>query len=411
MNRTPTPPPPNCLAHVGQYRFPMYAPEFAADPHAAYQYMREQYGSLAPVYLDPDVPATLVIGYHTAVRILHDPEHFPADPRMWQQTVPARCPILPMMEYRPNALRSAGTAHTRYRAANVDALDNVRQHALHSTVQQAALPLINQICVTGQADLLAQYAHPLTFQVLNAILGCPPEIGQRVAAGMAAIFEGVNAERGNAMLAQALTEVVELRRRHPGMDVATGLLMHHTRLDDREMLHQLVTLYGAGIEPLTNLIANTLRLMLSDDRFSGDVLRGSLSVRDALDELLFVDAPLANYCVSYPPVPVEVDGVVLPAHQPVVISMAACNNDPAIASDYRAGNRSHLTWSASPHVCPAQPLAYLIAQAAIEQILDALPEMELSVSVEQLIYRPGPFHRALAGLPVHFPPTPPLALT
>ncbi|WP_409473435.1 cytochrome P450 [Streptomyces sp. HC307] len=385
-------------------------PEFAADPYAAYKHMRERYGSLAPVLLDPEVPATLVIGYHAAVRILHDPERFPADPQRWQQTVPAHCPILPMLEHRPNALRSAGLAHDRYRAVNVSALDNVRQHALHATVQQVALPLINQVSVTGRADLLTQYAHPLAFQVLNAVLGCPPEIGQRVAAGMAAVFEGVNAEQGNVMLAQALTELVDLKRRHPGMDVATGLLMHPARLDDLEMLHQLVTLYGAGIEPLTNLIANTLRLMLGDDRFSGDVLRGSLSVRDALDELLFVDPPLANFCVSYPPLPVEMDGLVLPADQPVVISMAACNNDPAIASDHLAGNRSHLTWSVGPHACPAQSLAYLIAQSAIEQILDALPEMELAVPVDQLTYRPGPFHRSLTGLPVHFPPTPPLAL-
>ncbi|MFB7114013.1 cytochrome P450 [Streptomyces sp. NPDC056291] len=389
----------------------MYTPEFAADPYTAYAHMRERYGPLAPVYLDPVVPATLVIGYHAALRILHDPERFPADPRTWQQSVPAHCPILPMLEHRPNALRSAGPAHIRYRAANVDALDNVRQHALHATVRQIALPLINQICITGHADLLTQYAHPLAFQVLNAILGCPPEIGQRVAAGMAAIFEGVNAEQGNVMLAHALTELVDLKRRHPGMDVVTALLGHPARLDDLEMLHQLATLYGAGIEPQTNLIANTLRLILSDDRFSGDVLRGSLSVRDALDDLLFVDPPLANFCASYPPFPVEVEGRVLPAHQPVLISMAACNNDPAIASNHLAGNRAHLTWSAGPHLCPAQPLAYLIAQVAIEQILDALPEMALALPVEQLTYRPGPFHRSLTGLPVQFPPTPPLALT
>ncbi|MDN0193863.1 cytochrome P450 [Streptomyces sp. S.PNR 29] len=389
----------------------MYTPEFATDPYAAYAHMRQRCGSLAPVYLHPDVPATLVIGYHTAVRILHDPERFPADPRIWQQTVPAGCPVLPMLEHRPNALRSTGEVHDRYRAPNVDAIDNVRQHVLHATVQQIALPLINEICGAGRADLLAQYAHPLAFQVLNAILGCPPEIGERVAAGMAAIFEGgANAAEGNAMLAQALAELVDLKRRHPGMDITTGLLMHPVGLDDVEMLHQLVTLYGAGIEPLANLIANTLRLILSDERFSGDILRGNLSVRDALDELLFVDPPLANYCVSYPRFHVEVDGVVLPANQPVVISMAACNNDPAIASDYLSGNRSHLTWSAGPHVCPAQSLAYLIAQVAIEQILDALPEMELTVPVAQLTYRPGPFHRSLTGLPVRFPATPPLAL-
>ncbi|MFE7269393.1 cytochrome P450 [Streptomyces sp. NPDC057623] len=408
---TPTPSPPgHGPVQAEQDRFPIYTPEFAADPYAAYAHMRLLHGSLAPVLLHPGVPATLVIGYHTAVRILHAPEQFPADPRIWQQTVPAGCPVLPMLEHRPNALRSADEAHARYRAPNVDAIDNIHQHALQSTVQNIALPLINQICGAGRADLLTQYAHPLAFQGLNAILGCPPKIGQRVAAGMAAIFEGVNAEEGNAMLGQALAELVALKRHHPGMDITTDLLMHPVGLNDVEMLHQLVTLYGAGIEPLTNLIVNTLRLMLSDERYSGDLLRGSLSVRDALDELLFVDPPLANFCVSYPPAPVEVDGVLLPAHQPVVISMAACNNDPAIVSAYFSGNRSHLTWSAGPHACPAQSLAYLIAQVAIEQLVDALPEMELAIPVEKLTYRPGPFHRSLKDLPVKFRPTPPLAL-
>ncbi|NUS92759.1 MAG: cytochrome P450, partial [Nocardia sp.] len=51
---------------------PLYAPEFAADPHRAYREMRAGWGSLAPVELAPGVPATLVLGYSTAVRILND---------------------------------------------------------------------------------------------------------------------------------------------------------------------------------------------------------------------------------------------------------------------------------------------------------------------------------------------------
>ena len=66
-------------------RVPMYTPEFAADPHAVYARMRREHGSLVPVLLDPDVPATLVIGYHTALTILHDQERFPADPRRWEE--------------------------------------------------------------------------------------------------------------------------------------------------------------------------------------------------------------------------------------------------------------------------------------------------------------------------------------
>ncbi len=391
-------------------RVPLYSEEFAADPHRAYRDMRRQFGSLVPIDLSPGVPATLVIGYHTAVRILNDPDHFPADPRTWQQKIPGECPVLPMLEWRPNALRSAGNEHLRYRQANAASLAEVDLHALHAVVEDAAIPLINAFCGDGAADLISQYAFPLTFQVLNEMLGCPAEIGQQVATGMAAIFEGVNADKGNAMLTDALFELVTLKRSVPGDDITSRLIAHSAVLSDEEMIHQLVTVYGAGIEPQQNLITNTLLLMMTDDRFAGSVHGGSLSTRDALDEVLFTDPPMANYCVSYPRQPILIDGVWLPAHQPVVISMSGCNNDPAVGVSEFGPNRSHLAWSVGPHSCPARSVAYLIVQDAIDQLLDALPEMRLGTEPEQLAWRPGPFHRALVSLPVTFPKSPPLAM-
>lgn len=388
-------------------RVSLYSPEFAADPHRAYRDMRARYGSMAPVELAPGVPATLVLSYHTAVRIMHDPAHFPADPRTWQANVTADCPVLPVLEWRPNAMRSTGEEHARYRQANTASIDAVDLHALHETVERIAVPLINTFCSTGSADLVSQYALPLAFEVINAMLGCPPEIGKEVAAATRAVFDGVDAEEGNRLLVTALLRLLEHKRAEPGADITTRLLRHPAGLDETEVIHQLVVLYGAGIEPLQNLIINTLVLILTDDRFGGDVLGGSLSTRDALDEVLFTDPPMANFSVTYPRQPILIDDVWLPAHQPVVISFAACNNDPAISGHDHSGNRSHLAWGAGPHACPARSAAYLIGQDAIDQLLDALPELRPAVPVHELIWRPGPFHRALTALPVAFPATPP----
>nr|WP_085997104.1 cytochrome P450 [Nocardia pneumoniae] len=389
-------------------RIPLYAPEFATDPHGAYREMRERFGSLVPVELAPGVPATLVIGYYTAVRIINDPDHFPADPRTWQKDIPADCPVLPMMEWRPNALRNAGAEHARYRQINVAGLGKVDQYRLHDTVAEIAIPLINSFCADGSADVVRQYAFPLSFAVLNALLGCPAEIAQRAASGMAAIFEGIDADRGNTMLIDALLELTLLKRAEPGDDVTTRMLQHPALQSDTEIVHQLGTLYGAGIEPQQNLIVNTLLLILTDERFGGSVLGGSLSTRDAIDEVLFNDPPMANFCFSFPKQPILIDDVWLPAHQPVVISIAACNTDPAISTDQLAGNRAHLAFGGGPHGCPASSLAYLIAQDAIDQLLDALPEIRLAVPPSELTWRPGPFHRALSALPVVFPASPPL---
>ncbi|MET9031233.1 cytochrome P450, partial [Nocardia sp. NPDC004168] len=56
----------------------------------------------------------------------------------------------------------------------------------------------------------------------------------------------------------------------------------------------------------------------------------------------------------------------------------------------------------------ARPLAYLIAQEAIDQLLDALPEIELNLPNRTPDWRPGPFQRALTELPVTFPPGTPI---
>ncbi|MFI5717114.1 cytochrome P450 [Nocardia sp. NPDC051750] len=389
-------------------RIPLYTEEFAADPHKIYREMRGRFGSLAPVELAPGVPATLVIGYHTAVRILHDPEHFPADPRVWQRDVPSDCPVLPMMEYRPNPLRTVGHDRLRYRSAAVAAVDGVDLHEMHTIIEKISISLINSFCADGYCDVVGQYASPLIFATLNAMLGCPPELGHRAAQGLAAMFDTVDAAAGNAAQADALLELARLKRVHPGDDITSRLVRHPVHLSDEEIRQQLALLYGAGTEPPQNLIANTLLLMLTDDRFAAHVLDGSLSTRDALDEVLFNDPPLANYCISYPRQPMLIDGIWLPAHQPVMISMSACNNDPAINTGALAHNRSHLAFSIGPHSCPARSVALLIVQDAIDQLLDAIPEMRLAVERAELRWRPGPFHRALVSLPVLFPAIPPI---
>jgi len=394
-----------------EFRVPVYTDDFAADPHAAYAQMREQFGSLAPIWLAPEVPATLVIRYRTALEILHDPEHFPADPRVWQRDIPPECPVLPMMQWRPNALRNTGVEHARYRAATVDALDRVDLHATHAVVERVALDHINRFCGRGHADLIGDFAFPLVFDVVSDLLGCDPVIGGQVATGMAMMFDTTDAAEGNRLSVEALAELVARKRARPGRDITSWLIAHPAGLEDEEIVHQLVTIYGATSEPLTNLIVNTLLLMMTRPDFGGEVAGGAVSTRDALEHVLFYDPPIANFCMSYPRQPQLIDGTVwVQAHQPVVISLAACNNDPAVGGGNIRHNASHLALGAGPHMCPASRLTHLIARDAIDQFLDALPEIRLAVPPEQLRWRPGPFHRALQALPVVFTPVPALRL-
>ncbi len=311
-----------------------------------------------------------------------------------------------MMAYRPNCLLTDGTEHARLRGAVDDSLERVDLVALRGYVERSADLLIDRFAGRGEADLVADYARTLPLLVFNELFGSPVEFGGRLVAGMSGIFDGVDAERANQELTACMLELVAVKRRRPGPDLTSWLMAHPAGLSDEEMLHQLVLLMGAGTEPQLNLITNVLRLLLSDDRFAGSLAGGTLPVEDALDEVLWADPPMANYAVHFPVRDVDLAGVRLPEGDPVVISFSAANTDPALAADHRAGNRAHLAWSAGPHACPAQSPARLIATVAVEKLLDRLPDMELTVPVGELLWRPGPFHRALAALPVRFPAVP-----
>ncbi|WP_246144149.1 cytochrome P450 [Actinacidiphila oryziradicis] len=409
-------PPPGCPAHTGHDNdapgtstaAQLYGPEFAADPGATYARLRK-HGSVTPVEIAPGVRASLVIGYETALEVLRSPERFSKDPRRWRAlangTVPADSPVVPMMMYRPNALWTDGDDHARLRGAITDSLARVDPNALRGYVEHSADTLIDRIGPKGEADLLGEYGAILPLLVFNRMFGCPPDIGEKLVFGMSGIFDAdADSEKANMVLVEGVAELVSLKRKTPKADVTSWMMAHPAQLTDEEMMHQLVVLMGAGTEPQQNLICNGLRLLLSDDRFAGDLAGGSLPVEDALDEVLWTDPPMANYAIHYPLNDLTLDGTLLREGEPILISLAAANTDPGLVADRRGGNRAHLAWSAGPHTCPAKSPARLIAAVAVEKLLDRLPDVQLATGVERLEWRQGPFHRALAALPVRFPP-------
>ncbi|WP_245673077.1 cytochrome P450 [Nocardia lijiangensis] len=354
------------------------------------------------------VPATLVLGYREALQILGDPARFPADPT--ERPSSARCPTLPLSQWRPSATR--GEDHTRYRHAYHDCLAQVDLHALRTDVIANAVPLINAFCSEGSADLLNEYAIPLTVRVMNGVLGFPPEADDAAFDALTQVRDAddaASAEAGFERLTAVIRAVLADKRSRPGTDVMSALLTHPGRFGDGEITQIVGMMYEGGTEPTWNLIANTLLEMTNDVSFRDVLLGGSLSTRDAIDDVLFGDPPVPNGCVSYPRQPQIIGATMLPPNQPVITSMAASNNDPTTSGGDRTGNRSHLAWGAGAHACPdkAQSVAMVIATDSVEQLLDVLPEIELA---EPPQWRRGGFHRALMALPVTFPRTPPLNL-
>lgn len=391
--------PPGCPAH-GNVQ--MYGPPFGADPDSHYAQLRA-YGPSAPVDIAPDVQVELVTSYDAALYVLQNPASFVRDSRRWnalnEGRVPADSPALPMMGYRPNALFSDGAAHARLRRAVTDSLATVNEHQLIRQTQQSAHYLISQFStdIRGHAELMAEYAQPLPLLVFSELFGCPPEIGDRVIAGISGIFEGTPG--ADEVLGGALTELIALKRRRPTDDLTTRLMEHSAGLTDEEVLHQLVTLLSGGTAPLTAAIGTSSALYLGDEWQLG------LPVEDAVSQTLWNFAPISNYAAHYPTHDVEIGGRVIRANDPILVSFAAANTDPKLTEHReQLSAKAHLAFGAGPHACPAKDPAFMIAVTAVEALLNQLHDVELRVPFKSLTWAPSPWSRSLVTLPIRFTP-------
>ncbi|MGW8374452.1 cytochrome P450 [Streptomyces sp. ODS28] len=409
-------PPP--LAQPGHDVIPLHGEEFASDPHAVYDRLR-RYGALAPVEVAPGVGAMLVTDYRAALDLLHDTVTWSKDPSTWQETVPEDSPVLPMMRWRPNSLFNDGEAHARYRQVISDGFARIEPHVLRGHVREIADGLISGFAEDGEADLMGQYARLLPLLLFNRVFGMDDAQGDLLIEGVAPLIEGRTPEEATAADAafeRYIGQLAEAKKHEQGADLPSWYMAHPAGLTEEEVIHQIVLTLGAGYEPLSNLIGNALSRMISDDRYYGTLSGGALTPRDAIHDVLHDDPPMANYAAHFPKRDVYFHGVWLRAGQLVLISFAAANTQgragsggslPGAVPAAASGAGAHLAWSAGPHACPVQQPALLIAMTAIERLTAWLSDIELTVPQEQLVWRHGPFQRALAAIPSRFTPISP----
>ncbi|WP_053161384.1 cytochrome P450 [Streptomyces caatingaensis] len=384
------------------------------DTEALYERLRREHGPVAPVELEPGVPAWLVLGYREVLEVTRNEDCFSHDSRRWRALreglVRPGSPLLPMMGYRPTVLFADGAEHRRLHRAVGDGFARLDQHALRRSVAELAWMLLDAVAPLGRADLVADYARQLPLWAASRMLGLPDDVApELVGAVQAMVDSGPDAPAGNAALQRILTELVRAKQARPGEDLTSWLLAHPEGLSPEEVLHHLAVIIVAGNGPAANWTAATVRLLLTDARFRSHVTGGRLTVDAALDEVLWRDAPVQNFPGRYATRDLRFGGQHIREGDALLLGLAAANRDPAVRppdGHIVPGNRSHLAFGAGPHTCPARDPGRLIAHTAVETLLHRLPDLRLAVPAGELAYRPSPWARALTALPVRFTPVP-----
>ncbi|MFF2998457.1 cytochrome P450 [Streptomyces sp. NPDC057950] len=396
---------------------PLSGPRFQTEPAELYREMRRDHGSVASVVLDGDIPAWLVLGYRELHQVTGDPVLFSRDSDLWNQwdRIPDDWPLLPMIgRKQPSILYTVGERHRERAAMISEALEAVDPFELRTHAERFADGLIDAACAKGEIDLVGDYAALLPVRVLATLYGFSEEQGPGLVTALNDMINGrEGALAGQQHLAGSMARLLADRKADPASDVVSRMLADTSGFTDEEIIQDLMVMMAAGHQPTADWIGNSLRLMLTDDRFAASLFGGRNSVAEAMNEVLWEDTPTQNVAGRWASRDTQLGGHRVRAGDLLLLGLQGANSDPQVRTDGSAltgGNNAHFSFGHGEHRCPfpAQEVAEVIARTGIEVVLDRLPDIDLTVPADSLTRRPSPWLRGLTELPVRFTPVPAL---
>ncbi|MBN9797396.1 cytochrome P450 [Pseudonocardia alni] len=259
----------------------------------------------------------------------------------------------------------------------------------------------------GRAELVAQYCEPVSVRSLGDLLGLHDVESDvlrdwfaklnrsftnaaMTESGEFANPEGfVEGDRAKAEIQAVVDPLIDHWITHPD-DSAISHWLHDGmppgRTRDREYIYPTVYVYllGAMQEP-GHGIASTLVGLFGEPEQMERVVDDPALIPRAVSEGMRWTSPIWSATARISTRPVTVAGVDLPAGTPVILSYGSANHDD---DRYAAPTRfdidrpplPHLAFGAGNHACAGIYYANHVMRIALEELLEAIPNLERDTS-------------------------------
>lgn len=375
----------------------LFGPEARADPYPVYAQLR----ATMPVW--QPMPGLLVLSRHRdCAAVLRDQRFGHAEGGE-------------MIEQRRRRLGALGGGgdheqppvrsflglnppdHTRLRRLVSRSFTPRHVDELRPRMQSLTDELLGRVGERETVDIVETLASPLPVGVISELLGVPLEDRHKLVGWSHALAKGLDPAflvtederraqgRARDEFAAYLIELIEERRRSPGPDLLSDLVVAQEvsraqgdgRSDESltmvELIATCILLLIAGHETTTSLIATGLLGLLRHPEQLRRLREDPELFPGAVEELLRFDAPV-QVTMRSALADATWAGVEAPKGTFVLLLLGSANRDPAAHADpdrldVSRTPRAHLAFGQGIHFCLGAPLARLEAQIALQTLL------------------------------------------
>ena len=272
--------------------------------------------------------------------------------------------------------------------------------ALQPRIEALVDRLLDRAAERRRFDLIDDFAAAIPVQLIGDMLGVPsdergPLRGWSLAilGALEPVLSREQFERGVTAVAEFKAYLVDLvRRRLNEAEGKEGEILstliaasdfaarQGERLSELELLHNCIFLLNAGHETTTNLIGNSIDLLIRNPDAMRELRDNPDRIDTAVEEFLRMESSnqLGNRRATRD---ARLGGADIPAGSYVHIGIGAANRDPAQFEnpdrlDIRRQPNRHLAFATGIHACAGMSLARMEAKVAIGKTLARFATIE-----------------------------------
>lgn len=318
-------------------------------------------------------------------------------------------------------LTAYGPEHTRLRKLIAGAFTSRRVTDLRPRIRAITEELLVRLesRPAGQpVDLRREFAYELPLRVISEMLGLDGDERYAFHRVVNTLFTtsttAEEAQLNQIELYELLDRLVRRKRAAPAADLTSALTAIRDEdgggLSEKELVDTLHLILGAGHETTINLLDHAICALLTHPEQLRLVREGAVTWEAVVDETLRCQAPVANIPLRFAVEDIDLDGTVVPAGEPIVLSLVAAGRDPgthgpdAATFDATRARSEHVSFGHGVHHCLGRPLAMSEATIALPALFARFPHLRLAVPVRELRRSESFISSGHAELPVLLTP-------
>jgi cytochrome P450 len=368
---------------------------FLDNPYPTYRALREH----DPVHKMPD-GSYFLTRYDDLVEVYRDAKTWSSDKRT--DFKPNFGESLLYEHHTSSLVFNDPPIHTRVRKLLAPTFSPRALKALQPRIESLVDRLLDAAAARGVIDVIDDFAGAIPVQLIGDLLGIPDSERGPLRAWSSAILGALEPvltqeqfEAGNRAVAEFkeyLWRLVARRQReevHDEREILSTLvgaselapeISGREKLSELELLHNCIFLLNAGHETTTNLIGNSIHLLVENPSVRRDLAAHPELFGSAVEEFLRMESSnqLGNRRASRD---CEIGGRKLPAHAYVHLCIGAANRDPAQfldpdLVDIRRHPNRHLAFGSGIHTCAGNSLARMEGQIALQKLVERFATIE-----------------------------------